>query len=241
MGRRHSLPAVGPEPQPHHPGVLDGWCRLDPVALGVVANSVGQLGHRSSRSRPGRSGAGRRRPAGRSARNAAHPAGVQRADLLAEAAGRAGAPPRRGRPSGRRSGGAGTSRRAAFSSNAMAESECEGALALPLLGGGSGVGPAGQGALACVGQAGQRGDDRTRVPVGPDDPGVGIGGQHGVEVPQVVGRLEDPALGRLAGLQGLEGETVLGIGRESCRPARASGRRSGRGPGSRAPWTARRT
>ena len=67
-------------------------------------------------------------------------------------------------------------------------------------------------ALAGVGQAGQRRDDGPRVAVGPDDSGVWIGREKGAEVPEVMGRLEDPALGRLAGLQGLEGERVLLVG-----------------------------
>ncbi len=91
--------------------------------------------------------------------------------------------------------------------------EGEGALALPLLGRRAGVGPRGQRALAGVGQAGQRGHHRARVPVGPDDPGVGVGGQQGLEVPEVVGRLQDPPLGGLGRLQGLEGQLVLGVGR----------------------------
>ena len=70
----------------------------------------------------------------------------------------------------------------------------------------------GERSLAGVGQAGQRRDHRARVAVGPDDAGVGIGVEQRVEVPQVVRRLEDPALRRLARLQGLERQPVLGVG-----------------------------
>ena len=66
-----------------------------------------------------------------------------------------------------------------------------------------------------------------RVAVGPHDPGVGIGGQQGVEVPQVVRGLEHPSLGGLARLQGLQGRAGAGRRRGPCRPARATGRRSG--------------
>ena len=95
--------------------------------------------------------------------------------------------------------------------------EGEGALALPLLGGGARIGPRGERALAGVGQAGQRGHHRSRVAVGPDDAGVGIGGTEGIEMPEVVGGLEDPALGGLMALEGLEGEPVLGVGRGHVR------------------------
>ena len=55
------------------------------------------------------------------------------------------------------------------------------------------------------------------IAVGPDDAGVGVAVHQGVEVPQVVGRLEDPPLGGLARLQGLEGGPVLGVGRRHVR------------------------
>ena len=125
--------------------------------------------------------------------------------------GRAPGPPRPGRRPGRRSGGAGTSRRRPSRRRPWpSRARTRTCVSTPRRW--AGGRPAGQEALPGVGQAGQRRHDRPRVAVGPDDPGVGIGGEQGVEVPQVVGRLEDPALGRLAGLQGLEGEPVLRVG-----------------------------
>ena len=62
------------------------------------------------------------------------------------------------------------------------------------------------------GQRADRRDDLERVAVGLDDDGVGVLGEQRAEVPEVGGRLEQPPVGHVPGLQVLEVAAVPAVG-----------------------------